>query len=96
MESSWNDKKKKIILTPSHCSSASSDTQNTLKGKKKGKRNPTVPWDALAVNMKVSNTGNLERAQLWMTEALLLVEASDRPEILNTWFLSPLTKVMEF
>lgn len=31
-----------------------------------------------------------------MTEALLLEEASDRPEILNTWFLSPLTKVMEF
>lgn len=96
MESSWNDKKKKLFLLLPIAPQLHLTLKTLWKEKKKGKRNPTVPWDALAVNMKVSNTGNLERAQLWMTEALLLVEASDRPEILNTWFLSPLTKVMEF
>lgn len=49
-----------------------------------------------ADSMKVSNTRNVECAQLWMTEAFSLAKASDRMEILNTSFLQPLTKVMEF
>lgn len=31
-----------------------------------------------------------------MTEAFLLEEDSDRPEILNIWFLGSLTKATEF